>query len=129
MFTLFFLFAIIPMNLKVPCFFFIKEAVRPKGGVRMNKYEIMFIVRANLEEKEIKDAAKTYESLLKDMKAGSVSLKDLGSKKFANPIQKEVRGNYYLLNTECNASTIIELNRRMKIDERILRYLITKEEE
>ena len=95
----------------------------------MNKYEIMFIVRANLEEKEIKDTAKTYESFLKDMKAGSVSLKDLGSKKFANPIQKEVRGNYYLLNTECNASTIIELNRRMKIDEKVLRYLITREEE
>ena len=95
----------------------------------MNKYEIMFIVRANLEEKDIKEAAKTYESFLKDMKSGSVSLKDLGSKKFANPIQKEVRGNYYLLNTECNAATIIELSRRMKIDERILRYLITKEEE
>ncbi len=95
----------------------------------MNKYEIMFIVKSNLEEKEIKDTAKTYESFLKDMKSGSVSLKDLGSKKFANPIKKEVRGNYYLLNTECNTTTITELNRRMKIDERIIRYLIIREEE
>ncbi len=95
----------------------------------MNKYEIMFIVKSNLEEKEIKEVAKTYEAFLKDMKSGSVSLKDMGSKKFANPIKKEVRGNYYLLNVECNAATITELSRRMRIDEKILRYLIIKEEE
>ena len=95
----------------------------------MNKYEIMFIVKADLEEKDVKDAAKTYESLLKDVKAKSVSLKDLGSKKFAHPIKKEVRGYYYLINAECNANTIAELDRRMRIDERILRHLIVKEEE
>ncbi len=95
----------------------------------MNKYEIMFIVKSNLEEKDIKEAAKTYESLLKDVKAKSVSLKDLGSKKFAHPIKKEVRGNYYIINTECNTDTISELDRRMRIDERILRHLIIKEEE
>ena len=95
----------------------------------MNKYEIMFIVKPNLEEKEIKETAKTYESLLKDVKAKSVILKDWGSKKFAHPIKKEVRGNYYILNTECNPTTISELDRRMRIDERILRHLIIKEEE
>lgn len=95
----------------------------------MNKYEIMFIVKANLEEKDVKEAAKTYETLLKDVKAKSISLKDLGSKKFAQPIKKEVRGYYYLINTECNAKTIAELDRRMRIDERILRHLIVKEEE
>lgn len=95
----------------------------------MNKYEILFIVKSNLEEKDIKEAAKTYESLLKDVKAKSVSLKDLGSKKFAHPIKKEVRGNYYIINTECNTDTISELDRRMRIDERILRHLIIKEEE
>ena len=95
----------------------------------MNKYEIMFIVKSDLEEKDVKDTAKTYESLLKDVKAKSVSLKDLGSKKFAQPIKKEVRGYYFLINTECNASTVNELDRRMRIDEKILRHLIVKEEE
>lgn len=95
----------------------------------MNKYEIMFIVKSSLEEKEIKDTAKTYEALLKDVKSPSVNLKDLGSKKFAHPIKKEVRGNYYIINAECNSNTISELDRRMRIDEKILRHLIIKEEE
>lgn len=95
----------------------------------MNKYEIMFIVKSNLEEKEIKDTAKAYESLLKSVKAKSVVLKDLGSKKFAHPIKKELRGNYYLLNTECNPSTLSELDRKLRIDENVLRHLIVKEEE
>lgn len=95
----------------------------------MNKYEIMFIVKSDLEEKELKDASKVYESFLKSVKASSVNLKDLGSKKFAHPIKKEVRGNYFLINTECNTDTIKELDRRMKIDEKVLRHLIIREEE
>ncbi len=95
----------------------------------MNKYEIMFIVKSNLEEKEVKETAKIYESFLKDMKSSSVTLKDWGSKKFAHPIKKEVRGFYFILNSECNADTIAELDRRMRIDEKVLRHLIIKEEE
>ena len=95
----------------------------------MNKYEVMFIVKADQEEKDVKETAKTYESLLKDVKSKSVALKDLGSKKFAHPIKKEVRGYYFLINTECSAKTIAELDRRLRIDERILRHLIVKEEE
>ena len=95
----------------------------------MNKYEIMFIVKADLEEKDIKETAKTYESLLKDVKAKSVSVKDWGSRKFAHPINKEVRGYYYIINTECNSKTVAELDRRMRIDERIIRHLIVREEE
>ena len=35
----------------------------------MNKYEIMFIVKTDIDEKTQKDVVKTFEKVLTDMKA------------------------------------------------------------
>lgn len=95
----------------------------------MNKYEIMFIVRADLEESAVKEVSKSFEKLLKDMKAEIKNSKDMGQKKLAYPIKEQVRGYYFLLNVIANAETIKEFDRKARIDESILRHLIIKEEE
>ena len=95
----------------------------------MNKYEIMFIVKADIDEKSIKDTSKLYEKVLTDMKSKIVSSKELGQRKLAYPIKDQVRGFYFLLNVEANAQAVKEFDRKAKIDENILRHLIIKEEE
>jgi small subunit ribosomal protein S6 len=95
----------------------------------MKNYEIMFIVKSNLEESAIKSVLKNYESLVKSLKAEVVSSKDLGQKKLAYPIKKEVRGYYFLMNIKAGNETIKELDRKMRLDENLLRHLIIKEEE
>lgn len=95
----------------------------------MKNYEVMFIVKANLEESAIKEVSKGYENLLKTLKAELVNSKDLGQKKLAYPINKEVRGYYYLMNIKANNDAIKEFDRKMRLDENILRHLIIKEEE
>ena len=55
--------------------------------------------------------------------------KDLGQKKLAYEIEKQVRGYYHLLNVECESKAVKEFDRKALIDERILRHLIIKEEE
>lgn len=95
----------------------------------MNKYEIIFIVKADLEEKLIKDISKSYEKLLADLKAKITNSKDLGQKKLAYPIEKNVRGYYFLLNVEAKPEAIKEFDRNARIDENIIRHLIINEEE
>lgn len=95
----------------------------------MNKYEIMFIVRADISEEEAKNVVTTFEKVLTDEGAKIESSKDLGQKKLAYEIKKQVRGYYHLLNVECNSSAVKEFDRRALIDEKILRHLIIKEEE
>lgn len=95
----------------------------------MNKYEIVFIVKADLEESEVKDTVKSFEKVLTDLKAKIVQSKDMGQKKLAYQIKDSVRGYYHLLNVEANATAINEFDRKALIDERILRHLIIKEEE
>lgn len=95
----------------------------------MNKYEIMFIVRADITEDEVKDTVKSFETVLTDMGAKILNSKDLGQKKLAYEIKKQVRGYYHLLNVECESKAVKEFDRKALIDEKILRHLIIKEEE
>ena len=46
----------------------------------MNKYEIMFIVKTDIDEKTQKDVVKTFEKVLTDMKAKINNTKDMGQK-------------------------------------------------
>ena len=95
----------------------------------MNKYEIMFIVKSENDEKTIKDTVSSFEKILVDMKAKIVNKKDMGQKKLAYPIKKQVRGNYYLFNVEATVAAINEFDRKAKIDENILRHIVIREEE
>ncbi len=95
----------------------------------MNNYEIMFIVRADIAEEEVKNTVETFEKVLTDMGGKITNSKDLGQKKFAYEIKKQVRGNYHLINVTCDSSVVKEFDRRALIDERVLRHLIIKEEE
>lgn len=95
----------------------------------MNKYEIMFIVKSENDEKTINDTVSAFEKVLTDMKAKIVNKKDMGQKKLAYPIKKQVRGNYYLFNVEATVAAINEFDRKAKIDENILRHIVIREEE
>ena len=95
----------------------------------MNKYEIMFIIKAELDEKGIKDTEKAMEKVLTDMKSKIVNTKDMGQRKLAYPIKKQVRGYYFVLNVEATKEAIKEFDRKIKLDENVLRHLIIREEE
>lgn len=94
----------------------------------MNKYEIMFIVKADVSEEDEKNTVKAFEKVLTDMGAKIINSKDLGQKKLAYEIKKQVRGYYHLLNVECDSKAVKEFDRKTLIDEKILRHLIIKEE-
>ena len=95
----------------------------------MNKYEIKFIVKADIAEEEVANVVKSFESIITDMGGKILNSKDLGQKKLAYEIEKQVRGYYHLLNVECESKAVKEFDRKALIDERILRHLIIKEEE
>ncbi len=94
----------------------------------MNKYEIMFIVKADISEEEVKSTVSSFEKVLTDMGAKILESKDLGQKKLAYEIKKQVRGYYHLLNVECESKAVKEFDRRALLDEKILRHLIIREE-
>lgn len=93
------------------------------------KYEIMFIVRPNVEESAVKEISKSFEKVLTDNGAKVLSKKELGQKELAYEISGHKTGYYCLFNIEANDSKAInEFDRLALISEDIIRHLIIKEE-
>ncbi len=91
----------------------------------MNKYEIMLIVRPDIEETVLKDTVKTMEKTLTDNKATITLSKELGQKEFAYEIKKFKSGYYYLYNIESSDDTCVkEFDRVARINENVVRHLI-----
>ena len=94
----------------------------------MTKYEIMFIVKATIEETALNNITKEIQSLINIKDSKVIEFKDMGRKKLAYPINKEVSGFYYLMNVEASNEVITEFDRKLRINENILRHLILKKE-
>ena len=91
----------------------------------MRKYEIMFIVKPDLEEKAVKDTVKKLEKSLTDNKAVITLSKELGSKEFAYEIKGFKSGFYYLYNIDSNTDAAVkEFSRVASLDESVIRYLV-----
>ena len=95
----------------------------------MNKYEMMFIVRPDMEEAEIKNTAEAMKKVLTDAKAKVLDEKAMGQKELAYEINKYSTGYYYLLVVEASKEAEQEFNRVARINENLLRHLIVKVEE
>lgn len=91
----------------------------------MSKYEIMFIIRADIEEDIRKKTVKALEKALTTNKANITLSKELGQKEFAYVIKKTKTGYYYLYNIEAKDDKAIkEFDRVASINENVIRHLI-----
>lgn len=95
----------------------------------MNKYEMMFIVKATMEESNVKAAAENVKKLAESLSAKVESFKEMGQKKLAYPIKKEISGYYFVMTMAASKDTVKEVNRKMSIDENVIRHLIIKLDE
>ena len=95
----------------------------------MNKYEMMFIVRPDMEEAEIKKKADNMKKVLTDAKAKIVEEKAMGQRELAYEIRKFNTGYYYLFIVETTKEVEQEFNRVARINENIIRHIIVKVEE
>ena len=95
----------------------------------MKKYEIMFIVKATQESSDIKKNAEAMKKIIEDNKGKVVDFNELGEKKLAYPIKKEINGYYYVMIVESENNAIREFDRKALINENILRHLIIRLDE
>ena len=82
-----------------------------------------------MESADVKKSAETYKNLIETLKGKVVEAKELGEKKLAYPIKKELNWYYYVMQVEANKEAIQEFDRKIRLDETILRHLIIRQEE
>ena len=91
----------------------------------MKKYEIMYILRSTLEENDRKADVEKLAKLLTSNGAKVSKTDEWGLKDLAYEINKEKKGYYVVLKVEVEPAALKEFDRLTKIDNNVLRYLIT----
>jgi len=92
----------------------------------MRMYETIFIAKPDLGEEETKGLTAKVQEVIASMKGDFKRLEDWGSRKLAYPIEKFARGRYYYLRFDGDAPLIAELERRLRLDDKVLRYQSVK---
>ena len=92
-------------------------------------YEVMFIVRPDVEDEE---ADKLIESLSATVKGGGGVVKSaekLGRRKLAYQVRKFNDGNYILLTVEAGGAVVLELERRLRVTEQVIKFITVRMDE
>jgi small subunit ribosomal protein S6 len=88
----------------------------------MRKYETIFILQPELSEDDIKTVTAKAQDVISSYKGECLRMDDWGIRKLAYPIKKSARGRYYYLRFDGESTLIAELERRLRLDEKVLRY-------
>ena len=95
----------------------------------MRKYEIMYIIRPNIDDEAKKALVERFNGVLTDNGAEITNVKEWGKRRLAYEINDFRDGYYMILNVMSNSEAINEFDRLAKISEDIIRHIIIKEEE
>ena len=90
------------------------------------EYEMIYIVRPDLEDGDVSTIQERTEKVIEDQKGTLLKVDDWGKKKLAYEIQKFNKGHFVLINYLGNPEGVVEIERTLRIDDSILRFLTVK---
>ena len=94
----------------------------------MNKYELVVVVSAKLEEEERAAEIEKVSNLVTRFGGNVTEVEEWGKKKLAYEIQKMKEGFYYFIHFESETTTPGEIEQRIRIMDGVIRYLCVKQE-
>ncbi len=92
----------------------------------MRHYETTFILRPNLGEEQFTEIIDRASAIITEDGGVVLNTDRWGVKPLAYEIDKEFHGYYVVLNYATHGKTISELERILRLEERLLRYLTIK---
>ena len=94
------------------------------------KYEIMYIIRPNIDEEAKTALIERFDAILKDNGAEVVESKDWEKRRLAYEMNGFRKGIYHIVKvtSPSDAPAINEFDRLAKINDGMLRHMIVKEE-
>ncbi|MBT8038848.1 MAG: 30S ribosomal protein S6 [Xanthomonadales bacterium] len=94
----------------------------------MRHYEICFLVHPDQSE-QVPAMLERYRSLIEDNSGSIHRVEDWGRRQLAFPIAKLHKAHYVLLNIECDADTLAELEGIFRFNDAVLRHLTISRQE
>lgn len=97
----------------------------------MRNYEIMYILKADLDEAARNEEMEKIHGLLTSngAKINDVDTTKFGLRDLAYPINDEVKGYYVVIKVSAGEPALREFNRRIRHNANVLRYLVVVDHE
>ena len=89
----------------------------------MRRYETILITHVDLSEDELSSLITRYGDIVTGQKGILVKVERWGKRRLAYLIKKQARGFYILIDYAGVSAVINELERNLKIDEKILKFM------
>ena len=95
----------------------------------MRDYEILYIVRADLEDDKVQDVVKRVNTLIERSGGAAEQTSLWGKRKLAYEVKHQKEGSYVLQDFKIAPDRVPELEAALKITEEVLRHLIVRKPE
>ena len=95
----------------------------------MRDYEILYIVRADLDDDKVQDAVKRVNTLIERSGGTSERTNLWGKRKLAYEVKHQKEGSYVLQDFQLDPTRVPELEAGLKITEEVLRHLVVRKPE
>lgn len=95
----------------------------------MPLYETMFIARQDMTPESVNELSKNLTQIITDGDGKVEKTDNWGLKTLAYKIQKNKKGYYVLMNIDAPAPAVLEMERQIRLNEDVLRYMTIRVEE
>ena len=92
-------------------------------------YEIIFIINPDADDAEVMRMTEAAQKIITDQGGTITKTEMMGKRQLAYEISHQRDGIYVLLEVEGSGAEIAELERRLRVNDRILRYMTIRVDE
>lgn len=92
----------------------------------LRNYELVVIMHPDASEEEQKALFRKNREIIQSFKGSINHIDTWGKRKLGNPIERLNRGNYFHMTFEAQGAAVAELERTMRINDRVLRFQHTR---
>jgi len=93
------------------------------------QYEVVFIVDPTADDDEVTRLTDGFKGIVTDQGGTITKSESMGRRQLAYEILHKTEGSFWLLEIEGSGREIAELERRMRVNDRIIRYLTVRVDE
>ena len=93
------------------------------------QYEVLFIVDPGADDDEVAKITESFKQIITDQGGSITKAETLGRRQLAYEILRKKEGTFVDIELEGSGKEIAELERRMRVNDRILRYLTVRMDE
>ena len=92
-------------------------------------YEVMFILRPDIAEEDADKLIAGFSATVSNGGGNVKSVEKMGRRKLAYVVRKFSDGNYVLLTIEASGPVVLELERRLRVTEQVIKFITVRTDE